>query len=285
MIIRKITEVTETETTETFQLICHEKDEGWELTREEMEKLRVMTERSLEGFHIRRQNELLRELSNLNDEFQSKAGQIDKLSEFILTNIPGEPSRNEGAVDTAIRLLKERQNPDQAEECPDYIEPPAPEVVCENGVCHLVLPEEEEISEPAAEVTETSENLTKTEEKEQEPERKVKKGEPGDFSKYVDLVLSGVNIKQITEEMSQDMGIAIATATAYMYSKVRPLAAKKEEQDKLRAIEAEKKQLEKKIEKKIQVIPPTETGGIKPEKGKYFSDEERLRIQKKLGLK
>ena len=57
MIIRKITEVTETQTIETFQLICHEKDEGWELTREEMEKLRVMTERSLEDFYGRREKE------------------------------------------------------------------------------------------------------------------------------------------------------------------------------------------------------------------------------------
>lgn len=282
MIIRKIIEVTETDTTESFQLICHEKDEGWELTREEMEKLRAMTERSLEGFHIRRQNELLGELSNLNEEFQSKAGQIDKLSEFILTNIPGEPSRNEGAIDTAIRLLKERQNPDRAEECPEYIEPPAPEVVCENGACHLVLPEEEEMPEPAAEVTETSENLTKTVEKVQEPERKVKKREPGDFSKYVDLVLSGVNIKQITEEMSQDMGIAIATATAYMYSKVRPLAAKKEEQDKLRAIEAEKKQLEKKLDKKIQVIPASEPDN--PRKRRSFTEEEKERIRRAAGV-
>jgi len=31
--------------------------------------------------------------------------QVDRLASFILTNIPGEPSRSEGAVDTAIRLL------------------------------------------------------------------------------------------------------------------------------------------------------------------------------------
>jgi len=33
--------------------------------------------------------------------------EILKLSEFILDNVPGEPSRNEGAVDTAIRLIEE----------------------------------------------------------------------------------------------------------------------------------------------------------------------------------
>lgn len=32
--------------------------------------------------------------------------QIDSLATFIIRDIPGEPSRNEGAVETAIRLLK-----------------------------------------------------------------------------------------------------------------------------------------------------------------------------------
>ena len=32
--------------------------------------------------------------------------QIERLATFIMDEIPGEPSRSEGAVDTAIRLLK-----------------------------------------------------------------------------------------------------------------------------------------------------------------------------------
>lgn len=32
--------------------------------------------------------------------------QIHRLAQFIMDNIPGEPSRSEGAVDTAIRLLE-----------------------------------------------------------------------------------------------------------------------------------------------------------------------------------
>lgn len=35
--------------------------------------------------------------------------QIDRLAKFIMAEIPGEPSQSEGAVDTAIRLLKARQ--------------------------------------------------------------------------------------------------------------------------------------------------------------------------------
>jgi hypothetical protein len=262
MIIRKITEVTETQTTEIFHLICHEKDEGWELTREEMEKLRAMTERSLDGFHIRRQNELMQELSNLNDEFQSKAGQIDKLSEFILTSIPGEPSRNEGAVDTAIRLLQERCEPDQADQCPDYIEPLAPEVICENGACAMVLPEEEE-------VTESPEILTEKEEKEQEKPKKEQKQKPQldrDYTPYITMLVNDEKPAIIRKKMMKDFGITEGTANTYYYAKVRP------EAEIIKAENEEKAKVETVEEKK-------------PEPGKFFTDEERLRIQKKLGLK
>jgi hypothetical protein len=34
--------------------------------------------------------------------------QIDQLANFILNEVPGEPSENEGAVDTAIRLIRRR---------------------------------------------------------------------------------------------------------------------------------------------------------------------------------
>ncbi len=35
--------------------------------------------------------------------------QIDKLANFIMGNVPGEPSKSEGAGDCAIRLLQDRQ--------------------------------------------------------------------------------------------------------------------------------------------------------------------------------
>jgi hypothetical protein len=34
--------------------------------------------------------------------------QVKKLADFIINHVPGEPSRSEPAVDTAIRLIKER---------------------------------------------------------------------------------------------------------------------------------------------------------------------------------
>ena len=102
MIIRKITEVTETQTTESFQLICHEKDEGWELTREEMEKLRAMTERSLEDFYGRREKETVP--AELYDDLYRK---------YTL----------------ACYQLEDKYRP---EECPDFIEPPESTEIVEN---------------------------------------------------------------------------------------------------------------------------------------------------------
>jgi hypothetical protein len=40
---------------------------------------------------------------------QTAADQIDDLAEFIMQHVPGEPSRSEGAVDTAIRVIQSQQ--------------------------------------------------------------------------------------------------------------------------------------------------------------------------------
>lgn len=37
--------------------------------------------------------------------------QIDRLARFIMAKIPGEPSRSEGAVDCAIRIMTETLEP------------------------------------------------------------------------------------------------------------------------------------------------------------------------------
>lgn len=50
--------------------------------------------------------------------------QIEKLANFILEEIPGEPSESAGAVDTAIRLLKKKN----LENLEDLIE-----IQCSNG--------------------------------------------------------------------------------------------------------------------------------------------------------
>jgi hypothetical protein len=36
---------------------------------------------------------------------ESLESQVERLARFILDNVPGEPSEDQGAIDTAIRLL------------------------------------------------------------------------------------------------------------------------------------------------------------------------------------
>lgn len=42
------------------------------------------------------------------DEWLFLDDQIQRLAKYIMQNVPGEPSQSEGAVDTAIRLLREK---------------------------------------------------------------------------------------------------------------------------------------------------------------------------------
>lgn len=50
---------------------------------------------------------------DMSHESTSKVGQqIDDLARFIMAEIPGEPSRDEGAVECAIRIMK-KKNPSQ----------------------------------------------------------------------------------------------------------------------------------------------------------------------------
>ena len=41
--------------------------------------------------------------------------QIDRLARFIMEEVPGEPSQSQGAVDTAIRIIRSAQ-PTESEE-------------------------------------------------------------------------------------------------------------------------------------------------------------------------
>lgn len=55
-------------------------------------------------------------------------GQIDKLATYILSHVPGEPSQNEGVVDTAIRVLAQ-----QAQEIERLKTMSMVEMMCENA--------------------------------------------------------------------------------------------------------------------------------------------------------
>lgn len=45
-------------------------------------------------------------IDDLREDLELFHKEIDKLADFIMDEIPGEPSENEGAIECAIRLLK-----------------------------------------------------------------------------------------------------------------------------------------------------------------------------------
>ncbi len=68
--------------------------------------------------------------------------QIDKLASFIMSEIDGEPSKSEGAIDCAIRLLKEGKDTKLAERkrCAGVVEGlPNPECGCESNFNGCVI--------------------------------------------------------------------------------------------------------------------------------------------------
>lgn len=42
-----------------------------------------------------------------NNEERIAAGELDRLAKFIMAEVPGEPSRSEGAVDCAMRIIRD----------------------------------------------------------------------------------------------------------------------------------------------------------------------------------
>ena len=57
------------------------------------------------------EQQVKKEFEKLIDSHQRLSNEIDRLALFIMDNVPGEPSKSQGAIDTAIRLLSERQYP------------------------------------------------------------------------------------------------------------------------------------------------------------------------------
>ena len=80
------------------------REEIWE------EMLRLEDKRKDQWADIKYQTlrEVLQKLGHL-DEPEVNS-QIDKLANFIMSEVEGEPSQNQGAVDTAMRIIKSHQN-------------------------------------------------------------------------------------------------------------------------------------------------------------------------------
>ena len=89
------------------------------------------------------------ELAEELDEPQTNC-QIDKLANFIMSEVEGEPSQSEGAVDTAIRIIKSYQSQETlsqewVDEHAEYYEYLGYEVVPVNDLQSLFMPEQKEL--------------------------------------------------------------------------------------------------------------------------------------------
>jgi len=299
MILKKMTEYNEQGIKdESFILIIEDRDEGWELSRKEMLKLQKLVEQSLKEFAEKRETEKINapELyTGRTEEFKRSTTanwklcrEEEKTLEFI--------ADVEAAVDKYGEDVVFQQPEDQADECPEYIEPPAseatnktgfyeivgieeettPEVICEDGACALVLEEVEIVPEKAENPPEIAEKVQKQDKKNQ-PEK--------DYASYVLMVKENKAPRFIRKAMVEDLGLTEGTAENYFYTRVKPEAMRQIKEEKDRAIEKEKKRLENHLEKKIQVIPASPYHGSS-ERVHFTEDEkERIRIRRQAGSK
>jgi chromosome segregation ATPase len=57
----------------------------------------------------KRVNEIVEQGEKVEDEVASLREQVQRLADFIMMQVPGEPSKSQGAVDTAIRVIEEQK--------------------------------------------------------------------------------------------------------------------------------------------------------------------------------
>jgi hypothetical protein len=68
------------------------------------EKIRKLKISKRQGKKIIQKIKSWREKKMKNEE--SLESQVKRLADFIMAEVPGEPSRNQGAIDTAIRIIR-----------------------------------------------------------------------------------------------------------------------------------------------------------------------------------
>lgn len=88
----------------------------------------------------------------------------------------------------------------------------------------------------------------------------LRNNKPRDFSKYIQMYRSGAERKEIVRCLVAELGIAQKTAEQNYYNKVRLGALKQIEAEKVVSID--------------EIAP-----------GKFFTERERLRIQKAVGIR
>ena len=83
---------------------CTAREEGNDIAcalHKELEQARLEAECAAERYAVARERIVEAEVKRLDE-------QIGRLAQFIMDEVPGEPSRSEGAVDCAIRWMRAR---------------------------------------------------------------------------------------------------------------------------------------------------------------------------------
>ena len=120
--------------------------------REIIEKIKYLARevsQQLSHEEILELRDVLREIDQLD---KSEAdGQLDKLANFIMSEVEGEPSQNQGVVDAAIRIIKSYQNRevlslewvDEHAVYPSFDEWPTEDYVHVGDLQNLIVPKQE----------------------------------------------------------------------------------------------------------------------------------------------
>lgn len=214
MIIRKFTDYSDNGTIEEkYLLLIEERDEGWELSQEEMQTLYGLMKQAI--------------------------GQVPLY-------IPPAPQYPLGVnplipYTSPITTLLGKESPQvfydlEDAKCPDFIEPP-----------------------------ESTETVEKVQNEVENAQKRVVR----DFTPYIEMSFKAIPVKEIIQKIEDDFKVSHNTAYTYYYSKVVGMSKKQKEDEKLRSMEAEKKQLERKLQKKINSDPLTEDIASLPDYGSY----------------
>lgn len=167
MIIKRIIEYSENGIEERYHLISSERDEGWDMSKEEFELMI--------GLGITA---------------------MDVVSDAVV-------KAKEAISSILANFRKNMQLPeDQAEDCPDYIEPP-------------------ESTETVENVQKEVENEPKQAEKVQKEGKKTQKRAVRDFSKYIEMANNDCSRRMILDSMIKDFGVSESTAVTYYHTKIR----------------------------------------------------------------
>ena len=281
MIIRKIIEYDEKCKVEKILLICDDKDEGWEMTDDELMTLRGIIDKAYPPAasppHTPISNQMLVdknwEIAKLNENIEvlctldaTHCDEIDQLKVDLNRNV----LERDRLMERLSMLSTEKKTLEaELKEKEKYIDEASKTYTLITDEKHVLYEEVKRLEKKLEEMTigkliSPGETLEAEKEifREQNYDFPRIKRERRDYTKYIKMYRDGAEQKEIEESLAEDFGIAKSTATQNYYSKVKAEALKQIENEKVVIVDENK-----------------------PAPGKFFTDAERKRIQEAARIK